>query len=125
VFAVNSLGRRGSGRWRAISSGIRGGFWTNDARMPLVILATPPGLGSAAAFAVSDDGRAVGLSYGVVGSEHAMLWLNDASHTPIDLGMLAGDLRSEAYGICEHRGPVWSAPASTASAADSSIRTPP
>ena len=28
-----------------------------------------------------------------------MLWLNDASHTPIDLGMLAGDLRSEAYGV--------------------------
>ena len=97
VFAANSLGVA-VGQVASDLVGNQGGLWRDDAAHSLVILANPAGLGSAAAFGVSDDGRVVGRAYGAQ-PQHALLWQNDASHTPVDLGVLSGDVRSEAYGV--------------------------
>jgi probable HAF family extracellular repeat protein len=80
--------------------GQRGTFWDND---PNHTLALPepavPGDWTSMGLGVNDLGQAVGVSYP---SAHAVLWLDDAAHTPVDLGTLPGDVQSIAAGINVH-----------------------
>jgi probable HAF family extracellular repeat protein len=97
VFAANRFGTA-AGQVASDLVGNRAALW-DDASHSLVVLDSPSGLASAAAYGVSDDGRAAGVAYGAAGSERAVLWQNDAGHTPVNLGTLAGDLKSVAYGV--------------------------
>ena len=63
-----------------------------------MVLGRPAGFVSAAVFGVSDDTRAAGAAANASGS-HAVLWLNDAGRTPVDLGTLAGDPEASALAV--------------------------
>jgi probable HAF family extracellular repeat protein len=97
IFAATKLGIA-AGQVASDLVGNQGGLWTNDPSHTLVVLDPPVGFASGAAFAVSDDARAVGFVSNPDGT-HAALWQNDANHTPVDLGTLAGDPDATAFGV--------------------------
>jgi probable HAF family extracellular repeat protein len=81
------------------AAGDRAALWNDDATHSLVVLGISSGFNSAAAFGVSDDGRAAGAAYFGDTKQNAMLWQNDGTHTPVTIGVLEGDLKSEAFAV--------------------------
>jgi uncharacterized membrane protein len=51
------------------------------------------------AWAVNDLGQAAGESNSQDSIIRAVSWQNDATHTPVDVGMLPGDTASVALGV--------------------------
>jgi uncharacterized membrane protein len=84
--------------------GNRGAMWMNDSAHTLVLLAGLTDRSSAVAAGVSDDGRTVGWAFGGMvppapPDDRAVMWLNDAGHTLVDIGTLPGDAWSRAVGV--------------------------
>jgi len=103
VFAVSRFGIAAGGVSTDLV-GNRAAVWMNDAASTLVVLATPSDRSSALAFAVSDDGRTAGWAFSGVQPpaplvDRAVMWLNDAGRTLVDIGTLPGDAWSRAFGI--------------------------
>jgi len=85
----------------------RGAIWTVDPKDPRKVrmsdlpILSGITLGSATAlpFAFNQNGQAAGYAVNDVIGQHACFWNNDAAHSIVDLGVLAGDGSSLAYGM--------------------------
>jgi hypothetical protein len=73
-------------------------FWNNDVTHTLSLLQPLPGDWTSIAWGMNDLGQAVGESHPPFHTR-AVLWTEDALHTPVDLGMLDGDTDSMATAI--------------------------
>jgi probable HAF family extracellular repeat protein len=73
-------------------------YWSRE--RGIVTLPLPPGFLAGIANGISDDGDVVGFGWYGETVAHAMLWRNGQV---VDLGLLPGSLRSEAYAVANGR----------------------